>query len=121
MPSNPNFCLLPGHPTRIGKRKRVTANCRDEVLAALRVLIERYGDRAFSRYEIHAEMVAAGTAYAELTAYSAMQRMKLPDPRLLGIHLEHIGREGFRLSDNQRCRVPSPAPTEKLSRITAPA
>lgn len=74
-----------GHATQIGRRKRVTANCRDEVLAALRMLMERHGDHAFSRYEIHAEMVTAGTSYTELTAYSAMQRLKLPDPRLQGI------------------------------------
>lgn len=98
MPPNPNFGLLPGHATLIGRRKRVNANCRDEVLAALRALIARHGNRPFSRYDIHAEMVAAGTSYAELTAYSAMQRMKLPDPRLPGIRLEHVGGEGFRLA-----------------------
>jgi len=99
MPPYPNFgSTLPGHWRRLGVRKRRTANCRDEVLVALQSLIEQYGDRAFPVSEVYAEMVSAGTTYAQLTAYKAMQRMKVADPRLPGVRLERVGREGFRLA-----------------------
>ena len=42
-------------------------------------------------------MAALGTSYAELTVYKAMQRMKLPDPRLPGLRLERVDTAGFRL------------------------
>lgn len=78
-------------------RKRTLPNCRDEVLTALETLIADHGNRPFPRHVVYARMLELGTSYAELTAYTAMQRMKLPDPRLPGIQLERVGRQGFRL------------------------
>lgn len=100
MPPYPNFGrpLLPGlRWAHLGQRKRRTANCRDEVLSALQRLIVRHGDRAFPVSEVYDEMVGAGTSYAKLTVYKAMQRMKTSDPRLPAVQLERVGREGFRL------------------------
>jgi hypothetical protein len=82
-------------------------NCRDEVLIALQALIARCGDRPFTVRDVYAEMVSAGTSYAELTVYKTMQRMKLADPRLPGVRLERIGREGFRLAEHVTTTAPS--------------
>jgi hypothetical protein len=78
-------------------RKRTLPNCRDEVLIALEMLIAEHGDRPFPAREIYTRMLELGTTYAELTAYTAMQRMKLPDPRMPGVELARVGRQGFRL------------------------
>jgi Fe2+ or Zn2+ uptake regulation protein len=97
MPPDPNLGLLPGHTARLGKRRRRTANCRDEVIAALHVLVAQHGDRPFLAHEVYTQMVAQGTSYAEPTVYNAMQRMKVPDPRLPDVLLERAGKSGFRL------------------------
>ena len=39
---------IPGDRIRLGGRKRMTPNCRDEVLVALDALVERHGDRPFA-------------------------------------------------------------------------
>jgi hypothetical protein len=99
MPPDPNFGPPPsGRTFRLAtRRKRQLTNCRDEVVAALRVLVDQHGDRPFPVREVYAQMVIAGTAYAEPTTYKAMQRMKLADPRLPGVRLERVGRDGLRL------------------------
>jgi hypothetical protein len=99
MPPDPNFgSPASGRTIRLAtQRKRRNPNCRNEVIVALRVLVARHGDRPFLAREVYAQMVTAGTAYEELTAYKAMQRMKRADPRLPGIYLERTGRDGFRL------------------------
>jgi hypothetical protein len=103
MPPYPNFgSPIPGHAVRIGPRSRKRPNCRDEVTAALENLIAEHGDRSFPRREIYQRMRKLGTTYAELTAYTTMQRMKRPDPRLPGTHLERTGRDGFRLVKSEQ-------------------
>jgi site-specific DNA recombinase len=81
-------------------RKRTLPNCRDEVLEALRALVAESGDRPFPVREVYGHMRDLGTAYSEPTVYKAMQRMKSSDPRLPGIQLERVGRQGFRLTEN---------------------
>jgi hypothetical protein len=51
----------------------------------------------FTARSVYAEMVAAGTRYAESTAFKTMQRMKQPSPRPPFVRLERVGREGFRV------------------------
>jgi len=81
----------------IGRLPRTLPNCRDEVIAAFEELIERHGDRPFTVREIYEQMRERGTSYAELTAYTAMKRMKQPDPRRPDVLLKPAGKSGSRL------------------------
>jgi hypothetical protein len=83
-----------GQPIRIGGRKPVAPTCREEVLAALGT---RGGREVFTVCEVYAEMVAAGTRYAEVTVVKTMQRMKTPPARPPYARLERAGRAGFRI------------------------
>ena len=51
----------------------------------------------FTVRDINAEMVAAGTQYAESTVFRTVQRMKASPVRPPYARLEPVGREGFRL------------------------
>lgn len=51
----------------------------------------------FTVREVYADMVAAGTRYAESTVFKTMQRMKAPPGRAPWIVLEQTG-AGFRIS-----------------------
>jgi hypothetical protein len=51
----------------------------------------------FTVREVYAEMLAAGTRYAESTVFKTMQRMKVPAGRAPWIVLEQTG-AGFRVS-----------------------
>jgi len=73
------------------------ANCRDEVAASLAVLWDRTGQQVFTVREVYAEMLAAGTRYAESTVFKTMQRMKAPAGAAPWIVLEQTG-AGFRAS-----------------------
>ncbi len=81
----------------LSTRRRTLPNCRDEIVTALESLIAEHGYRPFLVREVYERMAALGTSYAELTVYKAMQRMKLPDPRLPGLRLERVDTAGFRL------------------------
>jgi hypothetical protein len=81
----------------VGPLPRTLPNCRDEVIAAFKELIERHGDRPFTAREVYEEMNEQGTSYAELTVCTAMKRMKAPDPRRPEVTLERAGKSGFRL------------------------
>jgi len=81
----------------IGRLPRTLPNCRDEVIAAFEELIERHGDRFFTVREIYEQMRERGTSYAELTACTAMKRMKQPDPRRPDVLLKRAGKSGSRL------------------------
>lgn len=72
-------------------------SCRDEVAAALVTLGERTGQLVFTVREVHAEMLAAGTCYAESTVFKTMQRMKSHPKRPPFVRLERVGRDGFQL------------------------
>jgi hypothetical protein len=86
-----------GQLIRIGPLPRTLPNCRDEVIAAFEELIERHGDRPFTAREVYEQMREQGTSYAELTACTAMQRMKRSDPRRQDVLLARDGKSGFRL------------------------
>jgi len=81
----------------VGPLPRTLPNCRDEVIVALKELIERHGDRPFTAHEVYEQMSERGTSYAELTVGTAMKRMKGPDPRRPDVLLERAGKSGFRL------------------------
>jgi len=81
----------------IGPLPRTLPNCRDEVIAAIEELIEHCGDRPFTAREVYEQMCERGTSYAELTACTAMKRMKGPDPRRPDVLLTRAGKSGFRL------------------------
>jgi hypothetical protein len=81
----------------VGPLPRTLPNCRDEVIAAFEELIERNGDRPFTAREVYEQMREQGSSYAELTACTAMKRMKEPDPRRPDVLLERAGKSGFRL------------------------
>jgi hypothetical protein len=82
---------------RLGGRNPAQGNCRDEVAASLTALWERTGQQVFTAREVYAEMLAAGTRYAESTVFKTMQRMKGPAGRPPWVVLEQSG-AGFRLS-----------------------
>ena len=67
------------------------------MIAALEQLIKRHGNRPFTGSEVYEQMRERGTSYAELTAYTAMQRMKRPDPRRPDVLLTRPNKSGFRL------------------------
>ena len=82
----------------IGPLPRTLPNCRDEVIAAFEELIEHHGNRPFTCREGYEQMRERGTSYAELTASTAMQRMKEPDPRRPGVSLVRVpGKSGYQL------------------------
>jgi len=82
MPPNTNRRpAVAGGWVRLGGRRPVEANCRDEVAASLAGLWDRTGQHAFTVREVYAEMLAAGTRYAESTVFKTMQRMKAPAGR----------------------------------------
>ncbi len=91
-----------GEPVRLGGRKATLPTCRDEVLSALVVLSERAGKRGgeqiFTVRQVHAEMVAKGTKYAQVTVFKTMQRMKEEPVRPPYGRLERVGRQGFQLA-----------------------
>jgi len=98
MPPNTNRGpTLAGGWFRLGGRKPAEARCRDEVLAALGRLGDRTGQKVFTVRSVYAEMLAAGTAYAESTVFKTMQRMKDPPKRAPYVRLERAGKEGFRI------------------------
>jgi hypothetical protein len=80
-------------------RKPAQANCRDEVAAALVALQDRTGQQVFTVREVYAEMLSAGTGYAESTALKTMQRMKWPPERPPYIQFGKVGPRGFGLAD----------------------
>jgi hypothetical protein len=88
---------VPGGWVRLGGRRPVEAACRDEVAASLGVLWDRTGQQVFTACEVYAEMLAAGTRFAESTVFKTMQRMKVPAGRAPWIVLEQTG-AGFRVS-----------------------
>jgi poly(3-hydroxybutyrate) depolymerase len=89
---------FPGQPIRMGGRKPVAPTCRDEVLAALAGLSDRAGGQVFTVRQVYAEMVARGTAYAQVTVSKTMQRMKEEPVRPPYGRLERVGRRGFQLA-----------------------
>ena len=50
-----------------GVRKPAQAGYRDEAPIALAALLDRSGQQVFTVRKVYAEMLAAGTPYAELT------------------------------------------------------
>jgi hypothetical protein len=48
--------------------------------------------------DVYAQVVAAGTRYAESTVSKTMQRMKSPPTRAPLVSLERAGPEGFRVA-----------------------
>ena len=86
-----------GQLIHVGPLPRTLPNCRDEVIAAFEELIERHGDRPFTAREVYKRMRERSTSYAELTACTAMKRMKESDPRRPDISLARVGKTGFRL------------------------
>jgi len=98
MPPNTNRGpTVAGGWVRLGGRKPAQASCRDEAAIALEALRDRTGQQVFTVREVHAEMLAAGTRYAESTVFKTMQRMKAPAGRAPWIVLEQTG-AGFRVS-----------------------
>jgi hypothetical protein len=98
MPPNTNRGpAVAGCWVRLGGRSPIEANCRDEVAASLAVLWDRTGQQVFTVREVYAEMLAAGTRYAESTVFKTMQRMKAPAGAAPWIVLEQTG-AGFRAS-----------------------
>ncbi len=89
--------VVAGGWVRLGGRRPAEASCRDEVAAALADLQDRTGQQLFTVREVYAEMLAAGTSYAESTVFKTMQRMKAPAGRAPWIILEQTG-AGFRVS-----------------------
>ena len=83
---------------RLGDRKLAGGSCRDEVVAAIRLLAERTGQQVFTVPEVYAEMVAAGTGYAESTVFKTIQRMKVPPERPPFVRLQNVEPCGFRLA-----------------------
>jgi hypothetical protein len=73
--------------------------CRDEVVAAVHALHARTGTQVFTVRDVYAEMVAAGTGYAESTVFKTMQRMKEAPKRPPVVQLERAEPEGFRIAD----------------------
>jgi len=90
MPPERRWRLVPARQPALG-------SCRDEVAASLTALWERTGQPVFTVGEVHAEMLRAGTRYAESTVFKTMQRMKAPAGRAPWIVLEQSG-VGFRPS-----------------------
>jgi hypothetical protein len=88
---------VPGGWVRLGGRKPAEASCRDEVAVALAALCDRTDQQVFTVGAVYAEMLAAGTRYAESTVFKTMQRMKSPADRAPWIVLEQTG-AGFRVS-----------------------
>ena len=84
---------------RLGARKLAGGSCRDEVVTALQVLGARTGTEVFTVRDVHTEMLAAGTTYAESTVFKTMQRMKGTPRRAPAIQLERVEGEGFRIVD----------------------
>jgi hypothetical protein len=66
---------------RLGGRKPAKDGRRDEVAASLTALWEHPGQQVFTIREVYAEMLGAGTRYAESTVFKTMQRMKGPAGR----------------------------------------
>jgi hypothetical protein len=83
---------------RLGGRKPAVAGCRDEVVASLAALSQRTGQQVFTVPEVYAEMLAAGTRYAESTVCKTVQRMKASPVRPPYIQLERYGQEGFHVA-----------------------
>jgi hypothetical protein len=88
---------VPGGWVRLGGRKPAQASCRDEVAGAVQALQIRTGQQVFTVRAVYAEMLRAGTRYAESTVFKTMQRMKAPAGRSPWTVLEQTG-AGFRLS-----------------------
>jgi hypothetical protein len=84
---------------RLGGRKLAQTSCRDEVAAALHTLSVRDDRSVFTVREVYAQMVVAGTAYAESTVFKTMQRMKATPKRPPVIQLQRAEGEGFRIVD----------------------
>lgn len=77
MPPNTNRGpSIGGGWIRLAGRKQAQGGCRDEVATALYALLARDGRSVFTVRDVYAEMVAAGTLYAETTVFKTMQRMK---------------------------------------------
>ena len=81
----------------LGRRKLAAPTCRDEILDAMDALRSRTGTDVLTVHAVYAEMMLAGTAYAEATVFKTMQRMKEPPVRPPFARLERLGRAGFRL------------------------
>jgi len=84
---------------RLGARKLAGGSCRDEVVAALHVLCARTGTQMFTVRDVYAEMLAAGTAYAESTVFKMMQRMKEAPKCPPTVQRERAEPDGFRVVD----------------------
>ena len=84
---------------RLGGRKPAEASCRDEVAASLVVLGGRTGQQVFTGREVYAEVLAAGTRYAESTVFKTMQRMKAAPRRSPMMRLERVEGAGLRIAD----------------------
>jgi hypothetical protein len=99
MPPNTNRGpAVGGGWVRLGGRKLAAGSCRDEVVAALESLQALPGADVVTVRDVYAEMMRAGTRYAESTVFKTMQRMKSPPERPPYIRLERAGREGFRVA-----------------------
>jgi hypothetical protein len=77
---------------RLGGRKLAHGSCREEVVAVIGLLGERTGQQVFPVAEVYAEMVAAGTRYAESTIFKTMQRIRL--------HPSDLPSSGSRMSNH---------------------
>ena len=100
MPPNTNRGpSVGGSWIRLGGRKVAGRSCRDEVVAALHALHARTGTQVFTARDVYAEMVAAGTGYAESTVFKTMQRMKQAPKRPPTVQLERAEPDGYRVVD----------------------
>ena len=85
---------------RLGGRKLAGGSCRDEVVVALHGLRARTGAQVFTVRDVYAEMMAAGTGYAESTVFKTMQRMKEEPKRPPTVQLERADPDGFRVVES---------------------
>ena len=90
--------MAAGAWVRLGGRAPVEVSFRDEVAAALATLGEGTGQLVFTVREVYAEMLAAGTRYAESTVFRTMQRMEAPPARPPYLRLERSDTDGFRVA-----------------------
>ncbi|MBB5375442.1 hypothetical protein HNQ07_000886 [Deinococcus metalli] len=82
--------------------------CRDDILAAIPVLIQARDDQTFSAVEVAKFMRARGTPYKELSIRRMVTYdMCAPEPDLTGRRtqeLERVERGRYRVRTAQECR-----------------
>lgn len=88
---------IAGQPIYLGERKPGRATCRDDVAAAVEVLVAGGGGPVLTVKAVHAAMASSGSRWSRATVAHTMSRMTRPARRPPYLQLERVAVNRYRV------------------------